>query len=218
MDAEVLDLIVRSRPTVLEILENRGYNVDAYKGISPEEIFTLAVNSQKLLKIVAPAKEGGSAPMERAVVHYWVEGAVRLKIETEARKIWGSVDEDPEKLNPETDEVIIILSEPPHDVFHTQAIRQWNAQKARISFFHLKNIVSNPAKHMFVPKHRKLTADEVKDLIKALHLKSKSELPHIKYHLDMQARILGLVPGDIVEITRPSETAGTYTFYRVCTA
>ncbi len=216
MDSETLDLIVRSRSTILEILENRGYNVDAHKGISPEEIFTTAVGSQKLLKIVAEAKEGGAAPMERAIVHYWVDVAIRLRIENEVNKLWD--DENPEAHNPETDEIIIILAEPPHPVFHEQAIKQWNKQKARISFFNLKNIISNPAKHMFVPPHRKLNADEVKAVMSGLHLKSKSELPHIKYHVDMQARVLGLVPGDIVEIRRPSETCGEYTFYRVCTA
>jgi DNA-directed RNA polymerase subunit H (RpoH/RPB5) len=50
-----------------------------------------------------------------------------------------------------------------------------------------------------------------------LSLKSKSELPHIKFHLDMQARVLGLVPGDLVEIKRSSETAGITTAFRVCT-
>ena len=47
-------------------------------------------------------------------------------------------------------------------------------------------------------------------------MRSVNEFPHIKFHFDMQARILGLVPGDVVEIQRPSETAGIYTFYRVC--
>jgi DNA-directed RNA polymerase subunit H (RpoH/RPB5) len=43
------------------------------------------------------------------------------------------------------------------------------------------------------------------------------ELPHIKYHFDMQARILGLLPGEIVEIKRPSPTIGEYPMYRICT-
>jgi DNA-directed RNA polymerase subunit H (RpoH/RPB5) len=67
-----------------------------------------------------------------------------------------------------------------------------------------------------VPRHRKLSEEECDFVIKKLKLKSKSELPHIKYN-DIQSRVLGLVPGDIVEIRRPSETVGEYTLFRVCT-
>jgi len=217
MDAEVLDLIVRSRHTILEILNDRGYDVDAHKGISPEEIFRLAVANQTLLRIVAPKKADSAAPMERAVVVYWVEGNYRAKAESELEKLKpeeGPVG--PEHYNPEKDELIVLLSEPFHDNFHLLAIKQYLQTKSRINFFALKNLVSNPAKHMFVPPHRKLSEEERDAVVKALHMKSRFEFPHIKFHVDMQARVLGLVHGDVVEIQRPSETCGEYIYYRVC--
>ena len=217
MDAETLDLIVRSRPTILEILENRGYDVDSHKGISPEEIFHLAVATQNLLRINAVAKPSSAAPLARAVVMYWVEGAYRQKLEGEMGKIWKfSPSAGPDALDPEKDELVVILSEPYHENFHGSAVSLWNKYKVRVTFFPLKNVITNPSKHTFVPPHRKLDAEERDAVIKALHLKSRYELPHIKFHFDMQARVLGLVPGDIVEIMRPSETCGEYTFYRVC--
>lgn len=213
MDESILDLIVRSRSTILEILENRGYNVDSYKSVGPDTIFKLATTSPELLKIHGTRKLDDDKE-ENIYALYWVDSAVRLRLEAEMNKLWD--DENPAHYNPETDSIVIILSEPFNEAFHVQAIKQWNVRKARVSFFHLKNLISNPAKHMYVPPHRKLTSEEVSDVMKGLHLKSKSELPHIKFHVDMQARVLGLAPGDIVEITRPSETAGTYTLYRVC--
>ncbi len=216
MQAEVLDLIVRSRPTILEILENRGYDVDSYKGVSPEEIFTLAVGSQEHLKITAPKKDDGEAPLDRAVVIYWVDGAVRHKVDKEVAKLWDA--ENPEHYDHAHDEIVIILSEPQHEIFHTAAAKQYASNKARVSFFQLKNIITNPARHVFVPPHRKLSAEETTIILKALHASSKSQLPHIKFHVDMMARILGLVPGDVVEIKRPSETSGIYKYYRICTA
>jgi DNA-directed RNA polymerase subunit H (RpoH/RPB5) len=217
MDAEVLDLIVRSRPTILEILEDRGYDVDAHKGISPEEIFRLAVSSQTLLRINAPRKADSKAPMERAVVLYWVEGSFRAKLDNELEKL---KPEDgpagPEHFNPEKDDLIILLSESFHDNFHTAAVKAYIQSKARISFFALKNLVSNPAKHVMVAPHRKLSEEERDVVVKTLHMKSRFEFPHIKFHVDMQARILGLVHGDVVEIRRPSETCGEYIYYRVC--
>jgi DNA-directed RNA polymerase subunit H (RpoH/RPB5) len=215
MEADI-DFIIRSRTTILEILEDRGYNVDSYKGVSPEDLHKLVTTSAGLLTIIAAKRPDGPAPKERAIVLYWVESAYRLRLETEIMKLWDV--EEPEHYNITSDELIVIINEPFHEVFHLQSIKQWNTKKACISFFQVKNLISNPSKHTFVPPHRKLIAPEVEEVIKTLHLNSKNELPHIKYHVDMQARVLGLVPGDIVEIQRPSETCGLYTLYRVCTA
>jgi DNA-directed RNA polymerase subunit H (RpoH/RPB5) len=214
MDADTLDLIIRSRSTILEILENRGYNVDSYKGISPEEVLKLATTNTDLLRINAPKKEDGPAPMNRAVVLYWVNSAVRLRIETEMTNLFD--EENPNRMDPTNDDIMIILGEPFHDVFHIQAAKQWNSRKARIGFFQIKNVISNPTKHIMVPPHRKLSQAEITALIPRIHLKTKSELPHIKFHVDMQARVLGLVPGDVVEIRRPSETAGESIIYSYC--
>lgn len=216
MDAETLDLIVRSRSTIATILSDRGYNVDIYKGISPEEVFRLAVTSQTLLRMNAPKRETSTAPKERAVVMYWVDSNYRAKIENELEKIWERGTTNPEKVDPETDELIVIIAEPFHDNFHAAAVKAWGSMKARLSFFPLKNIISNPAKHTFVPPHRKLSEEELAVVAKALHIKSRNEFPHLKFHADMQARVHGLVPGDVVEIRRPSETCGEYIFYRVC--
>lgn len=215
IEPDTIDLIIRSRPTILEILNDRGYNVEPYVGISPEEIFTFAISEhQELLNFKVSKKEGSAAPVERARVVYLVAASIRQKIEAQINKFFD--DKNPDPINPAEEELIIILSEPPHEAFHIQAAKQWLSKKARINFFQLKNIISNPAKHVMVPPHRKLSPEEVTDLMAGLHLKSTSELPHIKYHMDMQARVLGLVPGDIVEIRRPSETCGEYIYYRKC--
>jgi hypothetical protein len=44
MDAETLEFIVRSRPTICEILTDRGYNADGYRGVSPGDLLTLVAN------------------------------------------------------------------------------------------------------------------------------------------------------------------------------
>lgn len=214
MDADTLDLILRSRPTILEVLENRGYNVDSYKNVSPAEIKKFASTNTGLLKITAEKRPDGPAPSERIIVLYWMD-PVRLRIETEIAKLWDDSTGN-EAYNPATDEVLIMLNETENPAFDVQVAKQWVLHKARVSFFQLKHLINNPAKHSFVFPHRKLSAEECDYVIKTLHLKSRSELPRIIYHVDMQARILGLVPGDIVEISRSSETAGIYKVYRLC--
>jgi len=213
MDSDTLELILRSRPTILEIVDARGYDVDTYKNVSPLELKKLAITNPSLLTIRAVKKPDGPAPVERITVLYWMD-PVRLKMKALPNTLWD--DANPEHYDPAADEIMVITNEPDHPVFDAAAASQWNLRRARMCFFQLKHLISNPSKHSFVFPHRKLGASEAEQLIKSLHLKSQAQLPRILYHVDIQARVLGLVPGDIVEISRSSESAGIYKVYRLC--
>jgi len=214
MEADTIDQIIRSRPTILEVLKDRGYDVSAYENTSPEEILKLATTSSDLLKIVAMKPGTEDETQQRVIVIYWVESPYRLRIEPVTNELWN--DEKPDHYNPETDTIIVMLAEPFHPVFDIQAAKQWTIRKARISYFNMKNLISNPLRHIMQPEFRKLSADETVQLVKSLRLKSKKNLPHIIYHLDMAARTLGLLPGDVVHFKRGSETCGEVDGYRVC--
>lgn len=214
MDTELFDLISRTRPTILEILNDRGYNVSQYENTSPTDLVKMAATSQDLLRIRA-SQASDKAPTPFCNVLYWVEGVVRHKVESEVNKLYD--EENPNRLSYTDDDTIVLIAEPFHESFNIQAIRMWAKHRGRISFFQLKHLVSNPRKHTFVPEHRKLTAEEATEVMERLHIRHKNELPRILYHIDTQARVLGLVPGDIVEIRRPSPTCAEYILYRVCT-
>jgi len=214
MEAETLDLLVRTRPTILEMLEDRGFDVESYKGISPQELIKMATTNSNLLLIQAE-RDDDEGVQRRIVVLYWLD-TMRLKVESEVNKLWDT--ELTPHYDPASDELFIVINEPIHDAFHLSSKKQWSRNQARVNFFPLKQIVSNPARHFMVPPHRKLSKMEMSEVMSSLHMKSKNEFPHIKFHEDIQARILGLVPGDVVEIKRPSETAGESLCYRVCSA
>jgi DNA-directed RNA polymerase subunit H (RpoH/RPB5) len=79
----------------------------------------------------------------------------------------------------------------------------------------IKQLIINPANHILQPKFRKVPASEV-EAIADLRLKTRKNLPLIKFHVDIMTRVLGLVTDDIVEIIRPSPTSGDYKMYRIC--
>ena len=121
-------------------------------------------------------------------------------------------------LDPMTTEAVVMLvddSHPMADIFTSASLNQWNKNKFRLSFFLVDHLVNNPAEHVLVPKHERVPIGEHPELLKQMYAK-KAQFPLIVFHQDIQARILGLVPGDIVKITRPSPSAGYYVEYRVC--
>ena len=67
-------------------------------------------------------------------------------------------------------------------------------------------------KHRLVPKHEILSEEEKKAILEKYHAEPH-QFPWIKMN-DPVAIILGAKPGEIVKITRDSQTAGTYVSYR----
>ena len=217
MNEAILDAIIRSRPTVLEVLEDRGFDTTAFQNELPTDLIAKASPALlneielELLRIQVPSKNKDST--QKAHVLYWM-GMIRLKL-NDKEKFDKLI---PEEMSPE-DQILILLNEGGetlNDTFHSVAAHRWVTKKQCISFFEIRSLFSNPKNHILVPPHIRVPPEEVEDLLKKIRVKSKLELPHIRYHVDMQARILGLVPSDIVKIVRSSPTIGEYIMYRIC--
>jgi len=84
-----------------------------------------------------------------------------------------------------------------------------------LQYFYAKQLLFNPTKHVYVPKHEKVSEKDVENLLSQYSLSNKLKLPWI-YHNDPQAKWLGLKQGDIVRITSYNSNSGTYYRYRCC--
>lgn len=188
---------------------------------SPESTDTGIVNC-RVEYALSRLKAGGSSSALESLLNMLLVGSPDGVSEPTKKSKAAEIKEDMsliDKVDPTTTEVIILLTAdnyPLSDSFHSKALTLWNTKKFRISFFLIDNLVTNPADHVLVPKHERVPLKEQEELLKKLYAHKKQQLPWIVFHLDMQARVLGLIPGDIVKITRPSPSAGYYTEYRVC--
>lgn len=84
-----------------------------------------------------------------------------------------------------------------------------------LQYFHVKNLLFNPTRHVLVPKHTKLSNDEVTEMMDKYLIKGKIQMPYI-IHNDPIAKWLGLKQGDVVKIERYNENSGLSYYYRVC--
>lgn len=88
------------------------------------------------------------------------------------------------------------------------------SEKYRLEAFEESELIVNKTHHEMVPKHELLTPKEKEELMK-LYRAEESQFPLIRI-TDPIARYYGLKRGDVVRITRNSETAGKYISYRLC--
>ena len=85
----------------------------------------------------------------------------------------------------------------------------------QLQYFHAQQIMFNPTKHEYVPKHIKLSEKEANEFMNEYMIKSKLYMPVI-LHNDPIAKWLGLKQGDIVKIVRYNENSGVSFYYRSC--
>lgn len=201
---ETIDNLYRSRITLLDILEERGYEVTKFRKFSPIEIAAAAAAFPSL-SFEVNKKEDAERVCQ---VRYAKVGR---------QKLIGFFEDIPEDNVPKT-EVIVMMLEPVNDTHHQVALQLYLTRKLRVGFFSIFQLVNNPMRHVLVPKHTIVPPEEHTALLEKYHIPSKSKMPMIRFHVDPIIRLIGGVPGDIVKISRPSPTCGVYDdWYRVVT-
>jgi DNA-directed RNA polymerase subunit H len=91
----------------------------------------------------------------------------------------------------------------------------WEQDGIFIVIENIKRLQYNILNHILVPNHEIMNDKEVEEVMQKYNIKHKIEFPEIS-RFDPVARVIGLRPGDICKITRPSKTAIKTLYYRIC--
>lgn len=97
--------------------------------------------------------------------------------------------------------------------FAKQAVQEIS-DLCHVEHFKEAELLVDITEHTLVPEHIVLSQNEKAELLKRYRLK-EMQLPRIQPN-DPVARYYGMKRGNVVKITRPSETAGRYVTYRIC--
>jgi DNA-directed RNA polymerase I, II, and III subunit RPABC1 len=116
-----------------------------------------------------------------------------------------------EHLEKETDKLILIIKPKPNSTI-LKIIKE--KEYRFVEIFWLNNVVFNITKHVLVPKHIKITEEEIKLVMEKHYIVTKSIFP-VMNRDDPIARYLNLSSGDVCKIIRKSPTSGEYISYRV---
>ena len=195
--------IYKSRNTLIEILQQREFNVDDYNEFSINEINVMFNNNQLDLLL-----ENSNS---KIFVKYYLGKSLRPNNILEIAEDLFNLEEILNK----TDELLIIVKDDINDSIKNTLIQLWEQQNIFISIISLKRLQYNILNHVLVPEHIIMSNEEKNDIKNRYNIVNDSKFPEIS-RFDPVATVIGLRPEQLCKIIRSSKTAITSEYFRLC--
>ena len=203
MSNHLVNQIYNSRKYILEILEERGFDIEDYRNFSIDEIHVMVQNQQLDLLLSMPSK--------KVYIKYNVVKALRPNI------LYDYVEDlfNIEEVLTKNDELFIINKDEPNDTMLNTMKNIWINDNIKVSIINIERLQFNILQHNLVPKHSILSNEEADLVRKRYNITDDSMFPSISY-FDPVCMVLGVRPDNICKIERHSKTAIDGVFYRRC--
>ena len=210
--------IFKSRATILDLLEERGYDVSDYNNRSFGEVQNMYSDKQldmliehKTDKVIIEDDGVKEERPKKLLIKYHLQGKIRIN------QIYEYIDDiyHIEEILDKKDDFIIIVKDKPNDTLLKLMNTIWNVDGLYFTIYNLNNYLYNILEHELVPKHRILSTEEYEAIKKKYNIKNNSEFPEIS-RFDPVAEAIGLRPNKLCEIIRKSPTAIETMYYRLC--
>ena len=210
----MITMIHKSRKTILDLLNQQGFDTTEYNNFGVNEIHAMYTNKDipKQLDMIMTANQG-TIKSKSVYVKYHLGKTLRVE------NIQDYVDDlfnIEQILRKETDMLVIVIKQEMNQTLMNILNEFWDRNGIFIVLFSLERLQYNILEHQYVPKHVILSDEEQKELFKRYNILDIKNLPDIS-RFDPVAQAIGMRPGDICKIERPSKTAIISNYYRYCT-
>jgi len=197
--------IYNSRKNLLEILNERGFNIDKYSDFGITEIGIL-IESNQLDMLLE-----NEATKKKIYVKYYVSKVIK------PQNIYDIVEDlfHLESVLEKKDDLMVIIKDEPNETMLENIQDIWVLENIYISLINIKRLQFNILKHVLVPKHTILTHSEKELFMKKYNIFDKSQIPDISYFSPVSI-VMGIRPDDVVKIVRNSRTSIKTDYYRIC--
>jgi DNA-directed RNA polymerase subunit H (RpoH/RPB5) len=203
--------IYKSRNILLELLRSQGYSVKDYEGFSINEVNIMKTNNQLDMIFEKNIEEGDKITNNKIYVRYYLAKTIR------PQNLQEMIDDlfIVEDVLTKKDTLLIVVKDQPNDTIIETLKHIWEKDGIFIIVQNLKRLQFNILNHVLVPPHRIIKNDELLNIKKRYNIMDNSQFPEIS-RFDPVAQAIGMRPGDICEIIRPSKTAISAPYYRFC--
>lgn len=197
--------IFKSRKILLDILKKRGYNTEDWENFNINEVQIMYNNNQ--LDMLLETESG-----RKIYVKYHINNKLR---ENHINEYVDDLFNIEEVLKPDDELLIIIRNQNINDTLEEYMRITYIKYNIFVNIINIKKLMFNLLEHSMVPNHRILNDEEKKEMYKKFNIINDSEWQEIS-RFDPVAKIIGLRPGQLCEITRSSKTSIVSYNYRLC--
>jgi DNA-directed RNA polymerase subunit H (RpoH/RPB5) len=203
--------IYKSRNILLELLKSQGYSVKDYEGFSVNEVNIMKANNQLDMMFEKGSEDEDTKRKNKIYVRYYLAKTIR------PQNLQEMIDDlfVVEDVLTKKDTLLIVVKDEPNDTIIETLKHIWEKDGIFIIVQSLKRLQFNILNHVLVPPHRIIRSVELIGVKKRYNIMDTNQFPEIS-RFDPVAQAIGMRPGDICEIIRPSKTAISAPYYRFC--
>ena len=203
-----ISTLFKSRNTLLALLEKQGFDISDYTDYGVSEIQTMYTNNQ-LDMLLSSTKE--VRPSKKTYVKYHLAKTLRRE------NINNIIDDlfHLEQVLQKTDTLIIVMKQEVNDTLTHILNEIWEKEQIFIVIHTLDRLQFNILEHQYVPDHTVLSEVEQESVVKKYNITDSKQMPSISRY-DPVSLAIGLRPGQVCKIIRPSKTSVNSIYYRYC--
>lgn len=203
--------LYKSRNIIIEIMRDIGYGVNDYANFSVTELNSMRQNNQLDMLLEKNDANPDTKRKTKMYIRYYLGKIIR------PANLQEMIDDlfNLEEILSKDDTLFIIIKDEPNETLLNEVKHIWEKDGIFIVVESIKRLQFNILKHSMVPKHRILSTQETDVVMKRYNITQKVNFPDIS-RFDPVARAIGIRPGDVCHITRPSKTAIEADYYRIC--
>ena len=218
--SSLISQIYKSRTVILDLMNKQGYKTPDYEGFSVNEVNTMKTNNQLDMILEKTVKssslddsldESPEDSTQKIYIRYYLAKALRPNNLQEMIDDLFTVEE----ILTKKDTLMIVVKDEVNETLTNTIKHIWESEKIFIILQPLKRLQFNILDHILVPPHRILSQSEKINIKKRYNIINDNQFPDI-LRFDPVAQAIGIRPGEVCEIIRPSKTAILEPYYRIC--
>ena len=209
--SSLISSIYKSRNILLELMAEQGYNITDDFDFNVNEVNSMFSNKTLDMILEKNTENEKTKRKNKIYVRYYLAKTLRpANIEEMIEDLFYV-----EEVLTKEDTLYIIVKDEPNDTLVKMLKQVWEQDGIFIVAQSLKRLQFNILKHVLVPPHRILGVAETNVIKERYNIMDNSQVPELS-RFDPVSAAIGIRPGEICEIVRPSKTAISAKYYRIC--
>jgi len=207
----LISTVYTSRNIILNLMGKQGYNIEDYSNFSINEVNSMKQNNQLDMLLEKKEENPVTKRKNKIYIRYYLGKTIRPS------NLQEMIDDlfNLEEILKKEDTLFIIIKDEINETLTNELKHIWETDGIFIVIENIKRLQFNILEHKLVPKHSIVPESEVDNIMKKYNITDKIQFPDIS-RFDPVARAIGLRPGQLCHIIRPSKTAIEADYYRIC--